>query len=406
MLPFSAHSDPALADAALPDPALADDALVAPGARPLRVTLLLDTRAWAGTESHVLTLARSLSALGAGVEVTLACPPGSPLWERARAAGLPTLAIARRGVWDAGTLDTLVRRVRRGSCDVLHAHNGRTALWAALAIAGARRGAGAFTHHFIEPAHAQNRGPLGRAKSAVHLQMARGIGAHIAISQAVAQALRARGEVEEGRLFVVPNGINAPDAPQTPNGPEALPAALRAPIACVARLESEKGLPTLVRALAILKAQRPHDAPRCVIAGEGEQRAELEALIQGQGVRDVVHLAGFTPLVGAILEAARVCVLPASAEPFGLALVEAMSRARAVVAVDAGGPREIVVPGQTGLLVAPDDAPALARALGELLDDPDRTAALGRAGYQRFQTHFTAARMARQTLQVYRHAGA
>lgn len=374
-------------------------------ARPLRVTLLMDTRAWAGTESHVLTLARALRALNdeapGTVEVTVACANGSPLWERARGEALPTLAIARRGVWDAGTLQTLTRRLRRGACDVVHAHNGRTALWAALAVATAGRGRAAFTHHFIEPAHAQNaqsQGPMGRAKTAVHQRLAQGIATHIAISEAVADAIRARGKVDEARLWVVPNGISAPEI--APNGE--LPEELRAEIACVARLQKEKGLPTLVRALRILKAARPAAPPRCTIAGEGDEREALQELIGAQGVEDVVTLAGFTPHVGALLEGALLAVLPSPAEPFGLALVEAMAHARAVVAVDAGGPREIVVPGQTGLLVPPDDAHALADALAELLDNPDRAAQMGEAGQKRFQTHFTAQRMAQQTLETYK----
>ena len=386
--------------------------------RPLRVTLLMDTRAWAGTESHVLTLAQALrdlnsDASSAPVEVTVATPPGSPLWERARAAGLPTLAIARRGTWSSDTLQTLTRRVRRGACDVIHAHNGRTALWAALAVKGAGRGAGVFTHHFIEPAHAQSGGVGGQLKKRVHGALAAGIAGHIAISQAVAQAIIERGEVETARLTVVPNGISAPAVADavaaSATAMAELPPELRAEIACVARLQKEKGLPTLVRALTLLKAQRldasTPDAPaRCVIAGEGDERAALEALIEELDAGDVVHLAGFTPHVGAILKAAKLSVLPSPAEPFGLAVVEAMAQARAVVAVDAGGPREIVINGETGLLVPPDDAPALARALADLLADPARARAMGQAGFERYQSHFTAARMARQTFEVYQKA--
>ena len=380
-----------------------------PPNRPLRVTLLMDTRAWAGTESHVLTLAQALHDLNsdasrAPIEVTVATPPGSPLWERARAAGLPTLAIARRGTWSSDTLQTLTRRARRGACDVIHAHNGRTALWAALAVKGAGRGAGVFTHHFIEPAHAQSGGVGGRLKKRVHGALAGGINGHIAISRAVAHAIAERGEVEPARLTVVPNGISAPAVDDAATATAELPTELRAEIACVARLQKEKGLPTLVRALALLKAERPDAPARCVIAGEGDERAALEALIAEQNASDVVHLAGFTPHVGAILRAAKLSVLPSPAEPFGLAVVEAMAQARAVVAVDAGGPREIVVEGETGLLVPPDDAPALARALAQLLADPARARAMGEAGFERYQAHFTAARMARQTVEVYRKA--
>ena len=373
--------------------------------RPLRVTLLMDTRAWAGTESHVLTLARALRDLNDGadatpIEVTIATPPRSPLWESARAAGLPVVAIARRGTWDSDTLQTLTRRAARGACDVIHAHHGRTALWGALAVRGARRGACVFTHHFIEPAHAQSGGALGQVKKRVHASLAAGISGHIAISQAVADAIARRGEVDPARLTVVPNGISAPAVADAATAQ--LPAELRAEIACVARLQKEKGLPTLVRALALLKAEQSDAAARCVIAGEGDERAALEALIQEQNAGDVVHLAGFTPHVGAILSTARVSVLPSPAEPFGLAVVEAMAHKRAVVAVDAGGPREIVAQGETGLLVPPDDAPALAHALAQLLADPARAQAMGEAGFERYQTHFTAARMARQTLDVYK----
>ena len=380
------------------------------GARPLRVTLLLDTVAWAGTESHVFTLARSLRAQNeAGdatlVEVSIATVPNSPLWDRARAAGIPTVAIARRGVWDADTLQTLARRVRRGACDVIHAHNGRTALWSALAIRAAGRGANVFTHHFIEPAHATKGGASGGAKGQikkrVHTSLAAGIAGHIAISQAVADAIIERGEVAASRLTIVRNGI---EAPAEVSAETDLPAALCAEIACVARLQKEKGLPTLVRAMKLLQTERPGNAPRCVIAGAGDERAALEALIREEGAGAVVHLAGFTPHVSAILRAARLSVLPSPAEPFGLAIVEAMAQGRAVVAVDAGGPREIVVPGETGLLVPPDDPAALARALAELLDNPARTAAMGRAGRARFEAHFTAARMARETIEVYQRA--
>ena len=326
--------------------------------------------------------------------------PDSPLWKRARAAGLPTIAIARRGIWDSDTLQTLMRRVRRGACDVVHAHNGRTALWGALAVKGARRGSCVFTHHFIEPAHAQSNGLSGQTKRRLHTILAAGIREHIAISQAVANTIIERGDVDRARVNVIHNGIYAPATIDNTD----LPQELHAEIACVARLQKEKGLPTLVRALAILKAERPDVAARCVIAGEGNERASLEELIDAQRVKDEVHLAGFTPHIGAILNAAKVSVLPSPAEPFGLAVVEAMAQKRAVVAINAGGPREIVVAGETGLLVPPDDPPALARALAELLDNPARTEAMGRAGFERFETHFTAANMGRKTAEVYKKA--
>ena len=376
---------------------------------PLKVTLVMDTRAWAGTESYVRTLALELRALnaegepGGEVLVSVAAPPASALWQRARAEALPTLAVARHHPWGLDTLQVLTRRLRRGGADVLHAHNGRTSLFGALAVRLARRGACVLTHHFISPAHAESGGLLGTLKSAAHHRLSEGIAHHIAISDAVAQAILARGEVPPARLSVVRNGIQTP--PQ--NGEDSLPPQLRAPIACVARLQKEKDLPTLIKAMKILRDERPNAAEslRCVIAGEGAERLALETLIREQNLEETVILAGFTPLAGQILRAAQVCVLPSSAEPFGLALVEAMAQKRAVVAINAGGPREIVVEGETGFLVPPGDAPAMARALGAVLDDPQRAQLMGEAGFARFQSHFTAQRMAREILAVYQKAG-
>jgi len=336
--------------------------------RPVRVLLLLDTRAWAGTESHVLGLARALNSLNESgqprqVEVTVAAPPSSELWRRAKKARLSLLPIARRGTWDWATIGVLARRLRRGAADVVHVHNGRTALCGALAVKLAGRGACVATHHFIEPAHATQTGLKGRLSGAVHKWIENQIAGHIAISRAVAGALDERGEVAPERTAIVPNGIEI--SPFTPSNEAALTPELRAEVVCVARLEREKDIPTLVRAMAHLNAARTSPVS-CIVAGEGDERSV--------------------------------------AEPFGLALLEAMAQKKPVVAINCGGPPEIVVEGETGWLVPPGDFHAMARAIGDLLDDPERARTMGEAGWARLQEHFGADRMAGQTLAVYRRA--
>ncbi len=387
-----------------PELANSDNLDANPATRALRVALLLDTRAWAGTESYVLTLARALNGLNAPekarqIEISVATAPDSELGKRAKKAAIPLLPVARRGAWDLSTLAILTRRLRRGATDVVHVHNGRTALWGALAVTLAGRGACVATHHFIEPAHAGQSGLKGRVSGAVHAWIERHIQGHIAISRAVEKALEARGVLSGEQIRVVHNGIDLSPASldETPLPPE-----LQAPVVCVARLQREKDIPTLVRAMALLNVNRT-DKIRCVVAGEGDDRALIEdAIARETGCN--VELAGFTPFAASMLHAAQVAVLPSPAEPFGLALLEAMAQRKPVVAIGAGGPAEIVVGGQTGLLVPPGDAGAMAQALGELLDDPARARALGEAGFARLHEHFGAGRMAEQTLAVYRRA--
>ena len=118
--------------------------------------------------------------------------------------------------------------------------------------------------------------------------------------------------------------------------------------------------------------------------------------------REGVHLLGRVPDVAAWLRRAELLVHPARWEGFGLALLEAMLAELPVVATRVSSIPEIVVDGETGLLVPADDTAALAAAVSRVLDDPGD---LGLRGRQRAQDDFSVARMADRTLDVYRRAG-
>jgi glycosyltransferase involved in cell wall biosynthesis len=115
-----------------------------------------------------------------------------------------------------------------------------------------------------------------------------------------------------------------------------------------------------------------------------------------------VRLLGFQPDVLSIVRAGNVFVLPSAAEPFGLALVEAMALGRPVIATRAGGPIEIVVEDESGLLVPPGDAAALGSVLIRLLREPGLAAKLSSGARARFEAHFTAPKMAAAMEEVYR----
>src|SRR5439155_27136085 len=102
--------------------------------------------------------------------------------------------------------------------------------------------------------------------------------------------------------------------------------------------------------------------------------------------------------------AGDVFVLPCPCEAFGLAIVEAMALGRPVVAANAGGPREIVIDGETGFLVAPSDPTSLACAITKLLDEPATARSMGVNGRLQFEQRFTAQTMAEGTIGVYHAA--
>ncbi len=146
----------------------------------------------------------------------------------------------------------------------------------------------------------------------------------------------------------------------------------------VRRLVFRNGLDTLLDACRLLGDRQDVLA---VIGGSGPERAAMEQHIQGHGLGNV-RLAGFIPddLLPDYYRAADVFVLPSlTGEGFGLVLLEAFASGIPAIATRSGGPEEVVEPGRTGLLVPPGDAAALARAVQDMLGQPDRLRQMGQA---------------------------
>jgi glycosyltransferase involved in cell wall biosynthesis len=167
----------------------------------------------------------------------------------------------------------------------------------------------------------------------------------------------------------------------------------------VGRLVARKGVDVLLRAFALLHAaasDRSH-APSLTIIGDGDEREALQSLANSLGVADRVTFAGY--LSNEALDSAlRDCfalVLPAvphrvlGTEGLGVALIEALSYGRAVIASNTGGIPDVVIHERTGLLVAPGDAPALAAAMQRLIDDPTLARQLGDAGRAHVEARFS-----------------
>nr|MBA2383258.1 glycosyltransferase [Actinomycetota bacterium] len=170
----------------------------------------------------------------------------------------------------------------------------------------------------------------------------------------------------------------------------------------VGRLVPQKGYDVAVQAFASVRARHPEAV--LVVLGEGPERARLEELARELGLGDSFRLPGRAGDVTAWLRRADLLVHPARWEGFGLVLLEATLASLPVVATSVSAIPEIVVDGQTGLLVPPEDPTALAAALERLLDDRTLAARLGAAGEARARTEFSVERMTRATLDVYRRA--
>jgi phosphatidylinositol alpha-1,6-mannosyltransferase len=161
----------------------------------------------------------------------------------------------------------------------------------------------------------------------------------------------------------------------------------------VARLEWHKGIDTVIRALAAVRARVP--GARYAVAGTGDRRSGLEAVAQEAGVADAVRFLGFVPDADlpALYNAVDLYVGVSRyhellVEGFGISLVEASACGLAVVGGRSGGVPEAVRDGETGLLVDPEDPGAVADAIARLLGDGELRRRLGAAGRRAVERYY------------------
>lgn len=177
-------------------------------------------------------------------------------------------------------------------------------------------------------------------------------------------------------------------------------------ILCVARLSSEKAHRDLFEALAVLESDGLDFA--CRLVGDGPQRGELETLVDRMGLAHRVSMLGALrpDEVFGEYRAADVVVLASHSEGVPVVLMEAMAIGRPVVATNVGGVRELVIDGQTGLLVPPRDANRLARALRRIADDRDQTEKLVHSAHRFVHEKFSEAASADRLMDLFRQGKA
>ncbi len=171
-------------------------------------------------------------------------------------------------------------------------------------------------------------------------------------------------------------------------------------VGTVARLDPVKDLRTLLEAFAALRRAGP--GALLAIAGDGPERGRLADAARHGGAADAVRFVGHRGDARRLLPGLVVYANSSTSEGVALTILEAMAAGRAVVATRVGGTPEVVVDGETGLLVPARSPAALAAALGALAADRDRTAARGAAGRRRLERRFTVARMVAAYERIYR----
>jgi glycosyltransferase involved in cell wall biosynthesis len=343
-----------------------------------------------GSEAHLLSLLPRLRERGWDVRLLMLHENEPGAWEFASALaerGVPLDAIPLAADVDPVAFLRLVAHLARLRPRILHTHLVHADAYGQLAGTVAR------VPVRISTKHGFNEFREGRAFALGDRTVASLAHVHIAISRGLARYLADTEGFDERSFEIVHYGIS-------PNGAAAPYAGPVPRLLCVGRLIPIKGHIVLLRAFAAARRQVP--GLELEIAGRGPLEPAVRALAKDLGIADAVRFLGHVSPIQSAIERAAIVVVPSMGEGFGMVALEAMERARPVIAADIGGLSELVRHGVTGLLVAPGEAEPFAQALVELGADLERAARMGAAGRERALHEFLEERCTDRTELLYR----
>jgi glycosyltransferase involved in cell wall biosynthesis len=374
-----------------------------PGSRDrIRVVELLATGSSGGAQEHLYNLVNLIDR--DRYDVSVLSLSGGPGARRLEKLGVSVCVLDDMS--DEEAIRAVASHLAAVDADVVHNHMyraevvGTQAAWA-LAAAGRRRPFVVGTVHSSRVRSEEDRDLLRRLTPRMdHL---------IAVSRAIVRKLEDEGRVG-APISLIYNGVDLARYSEQGACPTLLSEygiPVGDPIVgVVARLEPEKGHPTLLEAWPAVLAAVPN--ARLLVVGEGSQRELLEAQASSLGLLDgrssSVIFTGRRDDVPAVTAALDVAVLPSYREAQGLSILEAMALSRPVVASAVGGIPEMIDDRRTGLLVPPRDAGALAAAIIRLLQDPGYAASIGRAGHDLVHERFCVEQMVRAVETIYDEA--
>jgi glycosyltransferase involved in cell wall biosynthesis len=367
-----------------------------PGKSPQRSLAILHTEAslgWGGQERRILVEAQAMRQRGH--RPVFAADPRGELYQRARQANFPVTPLVFGGGHNLKAWLRLRRLLEEQAVDVLNTHSSLdswvgTLVWQTLRAKPL----------LVRTRHLSTRVRDNRRTRWLYRTPA----AIITTGQVTKQLLSQRLGVPAPRIFSIPTGVDLSEfAPQEKS--QELLAQLKVPpntfiFGSVAVLRSWKGHLYLLEALheLIQKGARAF----LLLVGEGPYRPVIEEKIEQLGLQHWVHLAGFRDQVAPWFALMDVKVLASYAnEGVPQSLLQALAMVRPVVGTTVGGIPEVIVEGETGLLVPPRDSHSLAQAMGRLMADPDFGRELGRRGRQLVVERFSLEMMAAEIETVY-----
>ena len=370
----------------------------------MRVAHIIKVTRISGAERHLLVLLDGLRRQGIDAHLIILVEPGQPMDDmmaEAQNRGIPIRRLGIRRDYDLALLLNIRRALREMKPDIVHSHliHGDLFGWFGAKLAGIRT--------VISSRHNDDRfryHPLWRRISPMLWRLTSG---GIAISDAIRNFTVSIEGAPEHQISVVHYGVEyrwiSDDEVHSARqeiraelqlGPDAML------LGMVCRLVEQKGIPYALEAFQRICVRFP--AAYLVIAGDGAMAAELRRLGDALGLSNRVYWLGWRSDTDRLIASFDIVLMPSLWEGFGLVLLEAMSRRVPVIASRVSAIPEVVSHGETGILIQPRDAGAMAAAITRLLNDPPLRKHMGLLGVARLEERFSVRQMVADTIAVYK----
>lgn len=343
---------------------------------------------WGGLEIYILRTVEKLAELGN--DVSIACLPGSNIESYARDNGIKTLPVIHKGAGRLKSIFKLKKFIKQNNIDVIHTHlsNDLWVLVPALKLAGNK--AKLILSKGMESGVYK--------KDIFHRYLYNRVDKIIAVSNFIKENVLKTCPVDQSRVTVIPDGIQLDKYNPELFDKKSVKKELgfndfEIIIGMVGRMSPGKGHEILFESARMLMKNEWKNKIKFLVVGGasfGEDDYEKKLLSEAEklGLKEIMKFTGFQSNTPYYLSAMDILAFPSNEESFGGTLLEAMAMKLPVVASDSGGVPDIVVNGETGILISRNNPDALTKALVQLIENKELRETMGNNGRKRAEQHF------------------
>ena len=345
---------------------------------------------WGGQEFRILLEMKEHQRQGHGLY--LLCPPRTKLAEEAGKLGIEVISHKIRAPWDVGSIQRIKRLIRELPVDILHTHSSVDSWAGGLAGRWAKVPVLVRTRHISVHVKRPWLNRIYYLPDAV-----------ITTGEHIRRELLQTHKIPAERIVSIPTGA---DLSRFHPGPPDW------------ELKKRFGLPLdspVITLVAVLRAQKRHElviaaaaeviqrfpGARFVFVGDGPGRDRVKQEIKKARLEAHILMTGYREDVPAILSFTDLGIIASVAEGIPQFLFQIMALGKPVIATAVGGIPEIVTSGVNGVLIPPEDPAVLAKAMVQVLGDPETARRLGEAGRRLVEQEYSVEKMAEKVYRVY-----